>query len=272
MNAMKLGFAYEISRSMWLVLAMNVWLALGECLAQNGQQNGQRSEPRIRYEGAIGKASIRMTLQQKDDVLLGTYQYTKVGKDLQLFSTLAGKDSVVLKEFDEQDRQTGLFRGRYVGTPTKTDAIAGVWSRPDGSKPVAFTLRAVGAVAPPTPVDVDVYTGRYKRSGKHSAELNVRLLSDGRLKIEGEAFWVGSNENIHTGDIRGIVSVNNFQAVYTDNNTPCKLTLTFGSDDKIKKAIINVSGDDGDCGGMNVTFNGIYVRTAPKPVFSDESR
>jgi hypothetical protein len=211
-----------------------------------------------------------MTLRPKGDVIIGTYQYTKVGKDLEVQGIMRGKDSIIIKEFDEQERQTGLFKGRFTGKGTPPESITGIWSRPDGSKPLPFSLRAVGTLAPPAPFDF--YSGRYKRPGKHSAELNVRLLSDGKLRIEGEAYWMGNNDNIHTGDISGIVSIKDFQAVYTDQNMPCKLTLTFGSDEKIKKAIITVSGDEGNCGGMNVTFNGIYQRLSTTPIFRNEKQ
>jgi hypothetical protein len=237
--------------------------AFGEAIAQS-------NDTRTRYEGTIGKASVRATLQPKGDVIIGTYQYAKVGKDLEVQGIIRGKDSIILKEFDEREQQTGLFKGRYAAKGTPTESITGIWSRPDGSKPTPFTLRAVGTVAPPA--QFDFYTGRYKRPGRHSAEINVRLLSDGTLNIEGEAYWMGSNDNVHTGDISGIVTVKNFQAVYTDNYMPCKLTLTFGSDEKTQKAIITVSGDDGNCGGMNVTFNGTYQRLSTKPQFRDEKK
>lgn len=235
-----------------------------------GTINAQSNDTRTRYEGTIGKASVRMTLQSKSDVIIGTYQYAKVGKDLDIQGIMRGKDSIILKEFDEQERQTGLFKGRYTGKGTPPESITGIWSRPDGTKPTPFALRIAGKVAPPTPFDF--YSGRYKRPGKHSAELNVRLLSDGKLKIEGEAYWMGNNDNVHTGDISGIVSIKDFQAVYTDPNMPCKLTLTFGSDEKIKKAIITVSGDEGNCGGMNVTFNGTYQRLSTTPIFRNEKQ
>ncbi|MCU0424184.1 MAG: hypothetical protein MUF71_01025 [Candidatus Kapabacteria bacterium] len=230
-----------------------------------GKTFAQSNDTRTRYEGTIGKASVRATLQAKSDIIIGTYQYAKVGKDLELQGALRGKDSIILKEFDEQERQTGLFKGRYSGKGTPAESITGIWSRPDGSKPTPFTLRAAGTSAPPT--QFDFYSGRYKRPGTHSAELNVRQLPDGKLALEGEAYWMGNNNNVHTGDISGTVSVKDFQAVYTDNNMPCTLKLTFASDEKIKKAIITVSGDEGNCGGMNVTFNGTYIRVSATPVF-----
>lgn len=251
---------------LYILILLSIFTALGEVTAQSGRSN----DTRTRYEGTIGKAAVRMILQLKGDVIIGTYQYAKVGKDLEIQGMVRGKDSIILKEFDEQERQTGLFKGRYADKETPSESITGIWSRPDGTKPTPFTLRIAGTVAPPA--TFDFYSGRYKRMGKHSAELNVRLLSDGKLQIEGEAYWMGNKDNVHTGDISGIVSVKDFQAVYTDPNMPCKLTLTFSSDDKIKKAVINVSGDNGDCGGMNVTFNGTYQRLTTKPIFRDEKK
>ena len=242
-------------------------------------QESNVASPNTKYQGSIKGTPITMTLQARGSVFIGTYQYVKVGKDLEVQGTMRGKDSIILKEFDEKERQTGLFKGRAFGktsgsstisSSTAIDSIVGVWSRPDGSKPLPFVLRAVGTLAPPT--TFDFYTGRYKRPGKHSAEINVRRLADGTLNIEGEAYWTGNNNNVHTGDIGGIVSVKNFQAVYTDKNMPCKLTLTFASDEKIKKSVINVSGDDGNCGGMNVTFNGTYQRVSTTPVFRTEQK
>ncbi len=237
-------------------------------------QESNTTSPSTKYQGLIKGVPITMTLQTKGTAIIGTYQYVKVGKDLEVQGTMSSKDSIVLKEFDEKQRQTGLFKGRTFGvgfsTSGKADSIVGVWSRPDGSKSVPFILRTAGTLAPPT--TIDFYSGRYKRSGKNSAEINVRRLADGTLKVEGEAYWMGNNDNVHTGDMSGIVSVKNFQAVYSDKNVPCKFTLTFGSDNNIRKASINVSGDDGNCGGMNVTFNGTYQRTSTTPVFRVEEK
>ncbi len=246
-------------------------LLLAYCYANSAAaQESRTSSQSTKYQGFIKGIPITMTLQAKGTVFIGTYQYVKVGKDLEVQGMASGKDSIILKEFDEKERQTGLFKGRYVGKGMPADSIVGVWSRPDGSKPLPFSLGAVGMLAPPT--TVDFYSGRYKRSGKNSAEINVRQLSDGTLKIEGEAYWTGNNDNVHTGDISGIVSVKNFQAVYSDKNAPCKLTLTFSSNEKIKKAMLNISGDEGNCGGMNVTFNGTYQRISTKPVFRAEEK
>jgi hypothetical protein len=225
-------------------------------------QSATPSASSISYEGTIGKSAVRVMLQPKNDILIGTYKYLKIGKDLELQGMSHGKDSVILKEFDEQERQTGLFKGRYVGKIKRTDSIIGVWSRPDGSRSLPFKLRAL---ASPTKQSVaETAAGRYKREGKHGAEINVQHLGNNLLRIEGEAFWVGQNDNVHTGDIGGTCKIEGIVAMYADTTMPdCRLQLTFGN------ATLSVYGDKGECGGMNVTFNGTYKRVAAKPIFRE---
>lgn len=231
-------------------------------------------EPKTRYEGTIKSIPIRMTLQQKGTGVIGTYQYTKIGKDLGLEGGLRGKDSLVLFEYDPNGKQTGIFKGVCNGSATiPIETITGVWSTPNGSKSLSFSVRRVEQwsalpTAPPPVVGGirgDVISGLYKRPGKHGASLNVWLRSENEIEIEGQAFWQGSSENINMGDIFGKCRIENNQAVYTDKNTPCRLTLTFSN----KKLVI--SGDDGGCGGQNVTFNGSYS-LAGKPAKSSTDR
>ncbi|MBD1207709.1 MAG: hypothetical protein H9535_04740 [Ignavibacteria bacterium] len=214
-------------------------------------------EPKIRYEGTIKNIPIRMTLQQKGTGVIGTYQYTKIGKDLGLEGELRGKDSLILFEYDPNGKQTGIFKGVCNGSATiPIEAITGVWLTPNGSKSLSFSVRRVEqwSAQPPVVGGIrgDAISGLYKRPGKHGASLNVWLRSENEIEIEGQAFWQGSSENINMGDIFGKCRIENNQAVYTDKNMPCRLILTFSN----KKLVI--SGDDGGCGGQNVTFNGSY--------------
>lgn len=228
-------------------------------------------EPKIRYEGTIKNIPIRMTLQQKGTSVIGTYQYTKIGKDLGLEGGLRGKDSLSLFEYDPNGKQTGIFKGVFNGSATTPiETITGVWSTPNGSKSLSFSVRRVEQwSAVPSVVGGlrgDVISGLYKRPGKHGASLNVWLRSENEIEIEGQAFWQGSSENINMGDISGRCRIENNQAVYTDKNMPCRLTLTFSN----KKLVI--SGDDGGCGGQNVTFNGSYSLAGKPAKSSTDSR
>jgi hypothetical protein len=74
----------------------------------------------------------------------------------------------------------------------------------------------------------------------------------GALRVEGEAFWHGVNpENVHTGEVSGEAE-------------PASGVLSLGDD--ICRATFRLLGpylivdDNGDCGGANVTFDGVYRR------------
>jgi hypothetical protein len=86
----------------------------------------------------------------------------------------------------------------------------------------------------------------------YSDTLNIRRgAKAGTLRVEGEAFWHGANpENIHMGDVDG-------------EGSPAAGVLTLAQDDicKITLRLVGdylVADDNGDCGGANVTFDGIY--------------
>ena len=241
--------------------------ALATVLALTQSLIAQNTDLKISYTGNIKNIPIQMTLQQKGTGVVGTYRYVKIGANLGLEGSLRDKDSLVLFEYDESGKQTGLFKGRFKGAFSTSETIEGTWSKPNGLKPLPFALRRTDAApASVTAPRRDDVTGRYKRDGKHSSEVNVQQLANGDITIEGESFWIGNNDNIHTGDISGICRLQGNQASYTDKNMPCRLTLTF------HKATLTINGDDGNCGGQNVTFNGTYKRISTKPTFRTESK
>jgi hypothetical protein len=74
----------------------------------------------------------------------------------------------------------------------------------------------------------------------------------GTLRVEGEAFWHGVNPgNVHTGEVGGEAA--------PDGNV-----LTIGDGDDICRATLRLVGphlivdDNNECGGANVTFDGVY--------------
>ena len=74
----------------------------------------------------------------------------------------------------------------------------------------------------------------------------------GTLRVEGEAFWHGVNpENVHTGEVSGEAA-------------PVAGVLSLGGGDDLCRATFRLVGaylivdDNGDCGGANVTFDGVY--------------
>lgn len=87
----------------------------------------------------------------------------------------------------------------------------------------------------------------------YDASLRVsRGARPGALRVSGEAFWRGANpENVHTGEFSGeAVPAGN---VLTIGDDVCRVTL------RLVGAYL-VVGDNKQCGGVNVTFDGVYRR------------
>lgn len=72
------------------------------------------------------------------------------------------------------------------------------------------------------------------------------------LSVSGEAFWHGADpSNIHTGEVNGESAPSGNTLKIEDD--PCKLTLRLVGE-------YLVAADNGECGGANVTFTGVYRR------------
>ena len=206
-------------------------------------------EPYNTYEGNIKGIPIQMRLQMKGAGIIGIYQYVKVGKDLAVEGGLNDKENLTLLEYDEEGKQTGVFKGKFRGTPEYIESFEGVWSTPNGKKSFPFTLKRYAA----TPASI---AGEYDRAGKNGASLRIARGGAGgnEISLAGEAFWVGKNDNIHTGDIEGKCRLEGATVRFKSDIMPCEIKLIF------YPSAVFVTGDDGGCGGANVTFNGWYKR------------
>jgi hypothetical protein len=74
--------------------------------------------------------------------------------------------------------------------------------------------------------------------------------SAGRLRVEGQAYWHGLNNNVHVGELNG-------EAVLTDN----VFNYEDGDDCRVTAQLVVsylVVRDNKRCGGVNVTFDGVY--------------
>lgn len=87
----------------------------------------------------------------------------------------------------------------------------------------------------------------------YDGSLSVRRgARPGSLRVSGEAFWRGANpENIHTGEFSGEAAPAG--NVLTVRDDVCRVTL------RLVGAYL-VAGDNKQCGGVNVTFDGVYRR------------
>ena len=103
--------------------------------------------------------------------------------------------------------------------------------------------------------------GQYQRKDE-SATINISVLDNGHLHVSGEAVLV---INVEMGDVRlgtldGAFPLNNqkLSIHYQDDTVKdgygCQLDIQFSA------TKLQVSNDNNQCGGMNVSFNGEYQR------------
>jgi len=176
---------------------------------------------------------------------------------------MTSEEEFYLNEFDERGNQTGKFEGKFVSK----DWIEGTWSSTTAKKQMPFSAWVVDGQQVPTTNANDRVGGKYQRvdkSGKldrNSSELNVWLLRDGSVRIKGDSTWVGNvrTGNVNVGDVDGIFPLqgNKLSVKSGEEAEACRFTITFGVDSLI------VSGDNLQCGGLNVSFDGKYRKTGP---------
>lgn len=217
------------------------------------------------FTGTINNTiRIRMHLAQSGNTIGGTYLYEKVGKDIHLNGSLSGQQ-ITMKETDAKGNHTGTFKGRFV----TSEVIEGTWSNADGSKTFPFRVSTSAVASPSATSSSDGISGEYARvdaKGRiekvSGASINVKLLADGAVEIQGEAVLVvnAKTDNVRTGNVDGTYKLSgNKLVVKGEGEYDCALTITFG------KGALTVTDDNGNCGGLAVSFNGDYKRIgAPK--------
>ena len=84
-----------------------------------------------RFVGSIDNHyAINMLLDQKAQVLTGTYSYGATGKPLNLKGTVDTVGKFVLEEFDGKGTKTGKFTGQMLGG----NCMTGVWAKANAAK------------------------------------------------------------------------------------------------------------------------------------------
>jgi hypothetical protein len=195
-----------------------------------------------------------MKLSFHDHRVDGSYAYVRYNKPIPLSGSCAG-GRLALQESDSSGRPTGSFRGSF----SKPEIVDGTWSTADGKKSMPFELQALS----PT----DHVSGRYimgdylARKPEYGAELNIALLDDGRLRVQGNALiHFGAPGNFNVGDVDGTAKLEGNEVDFIDDAgeaDSCRFTIHF------TRGAINVSDDNMACGGVNVTFEGGYKRVGP---------
>ncbi len=215
------------------------------------------------YSGTINKTlRIKMNLTRNGNTVNGSYVYEKVSKPIVLSGSVNGQQ-FTLKEYDEKGKNTGTFNGRFISE----DTIEGSWSNADASKVFPFSLKA-GSLTRQPATTANGIDGRYERldakgriEKESGAELNVRQQEDGMILVEGEAALVvnARTGNVRTGGITATAKPQGNQLTLSEGDGGCQMKIVFG------KGSLEVTEDNGQCGGLGVSFLGNYKRTgAPK--------
>jgi hypothetical protein len=240
----------------FLLFAAFSTAAAGECPAPGSA---------VELFGTIGKdLRISMNLTFQNERLSGSYAYVKYEKNIPLSGICTG-GSLTLQESDASGRPTAFFRGSFA----KPQTVEGTWSTVDGKKSLPFHLQAI--------LPTDRVSGKYKMGGYldkktgTGAELDILLLGDGRVRIQGDALWVNpaNPSSVHTGDVDGTAKLEGDKAYYRespDDPDSCRFRIWFSN------RTITVTDDNRKCGGMNVTFEGTYQRVGPPTFFEEPLR
>jgi hypothetical protein len=112
-------------------------LFLAGALCARGQVAALKS-----FSGAINnRYAIKMSLLIEGTKISGSYYYVKVGKPITLRGSIDNSGKLSLEELDQTGNPTGVFKGRLASE----SEIVGTWSKPDGSDPMPFRVKAPAA-------------------------------------------------------------------------------------------------------------------------------
>ncbi|MTI57399.1 hypothetical protein [Geosporobacter ferrireducens] len=91
------------------------------------------------YQGTINNdITIRMSLYPLEKDIVGSYFYESQKKEIDLKGKAGGED-ILLYEYDETGKNTGVFRGSM----DTVDKIEGTWTSADNKKNYPFTLSLI---------------------------------------------------------------------------------------------------------------------------------
>ncbi len=104
------------------------------------------------------------------------------------------------------------------------------------------------------------WTGTW-RNGDNSIVLRDKA---GKLSAKGDAYWPSKNPSRkaapggpHIGEMSGLAAPKGAKVAFEDSEGECHVDLTLLPPFLLAK-------DNGNCGGVNVSFNGVYTRAQPR--------
>jgi len=146
-----------------------------------------------------------------------------------------------------------LIKGNQVVVNRVRGKHACAWFAPEKGSPTIGWLRLADIDRPAMLLDPseNAWTGTWKYAD-NSISISPHKLA-GYLNVFGEAIWKGVGDNVHVGELNGRFEYKNFVLNYSDgpDESDCKARLN------LLAGYLIVS-DNLKCGGLNVSFSGIY--------------
>lgn len=137
-------------RTICLALLCLLAVATGPAQAQTANIGRDRV-----FTGAIGdNYPVTMRLSRQGVRISGEYKYDKVGHWLRLRGELKEDGSLTLMEYDSENKNTGVFTGRF----TDENTFAGTWQAPFAKQGKPFLVTAKDPSPAPTDQGAEAIT------------------------------------------------------------------------------------------------------------------
>ncbi len=96
--------------------------------------------PRYAYKHFTGTINddiqIHLDMLKTNEKLLGNYYYLKTGGQLYLNGNISDNYDFIIKEFNKDNKNTGIFSGEFISN----HKITGTWQNPEKPKKLSFSL------------------------------------------------------------------------------------------------------------------------------------
>lgn len=150
-------------------------------------------------------------------------------------------------------KKSYLIAGDEVIVSRRFDGFACAWFQPKkGAETVGWLpLGKLEFTEPVRNKDQSAWTGTWVF---YDNEIRIAAGQNGVFKITGNAFWKGLGDNVHIGELDGDAVLSGDRLRYGEEDAgeyDCRATM------RLAGRFLIVS-DNLKCGGVNVTFSGVY--------------
>jgi hypothetical protein len=227
---------------------------------------------RVFYAGTIGSdLKIHMTLEFRGDEVNGHYYYDRYKINIPLQGSRDLRD-LTLNEYDPSGKMTGMFKGKIYSR----EGFGGTWSRPDGTKPLSFSVKMIELTG--VSIIPSQWPGRWEyfvQTSSYGLDLEIKDVSS-----KGFKFILNANRGANIGGIEGQAFFAGDHAVWKDEEYGGELRfylfggmLTMISNEECSRYGGNGVAFDGDLVPMGqakkltLTDLGVFQNPAQEAVF-----